>query len=218
MNKQISVLLVDDHALVRDTLTQWLNSMAGIRVIAAAATADQGVAEARRHRPDVVVMDIDMPGLVAFDAVRALLASSPATRVLFLSAFSNDRFIEQALAAGAAGFVTKGQPAESVVRAIQQVASGEPCFSPDIEARIVIDTNGPRLIAAGHTRVSTLTDRELEVLRYLARGMSKKEMAGTMHVSVATVNNHSANLMRKLNIHDRVELDRFAIREGLAEP
>jgi DNA-binding NarL/FixJ family response regulator len=218
VKRTISVLLVDDHALVRDTLTQWLNSAPDISVAGAAATADQAVSIALRLRPDVVVMDIDMPGLVAFDAAKTILASLPETRVLFLSAFSNDRYIEQALAAGAAGFVTKGQPAESVARAIQRVASGDLHFSPDIQARIVIDPDGPRLAATAHTRASTLTDRELEVLHYLASGMSKKEMARAMHVSVGTVNNHAANIMRKLDIHDRVELARFAIREGLAEP
>lgn len=213
----ISVLLVDDHALVRDALAQWLNAAGGIHVIGVAATAEQAIVEAQRLKPDVVAMDIDMPGLAAFDAARTILASSAHTRVLFLSAFSNDRYVEQALAAGAAGFVTKGQPAALVARAIRDVAAGELYFSPDIQARIVIGTDGPRL-AAAETRASALTNREIEVLRYLATGISKKEIAQLMHVSVATVNNHTANLMQKLNIHDRVELARFAIREGLVEP
>jgi DNA-binding NarL/FixJ family response regulator len=105
-----------------------------------------------------------------------------------------------------------------VVKAVRTVAAGGVYFSPEVQARIVVDSNGARLAAAGTTRASTLTARELEVLRYIARGLSKKDIAGIMHLSVKTVDNHSTSLMTKLNIHDRVELARYAIREGLAEP
>ncbi len=215
--KPISVLLVDDHALVRESLGQWLRAEDGITVVASVGSADEAIQEALRFKPDVVLMDIDMPGLLCFDAAQVIRTRCPSTRVVFLSAFFSDRYIEDALAAGASGYLTKGVPPEQVVKAVRDVAQGGVCFSPEVQQRLVIDSGGVKLGTASKTRVSTLTPRELEVLRYLARGLSKKEIANTMHLSVKTVDNHSASLMSKLDIHDRVELARFAIREGLAE-
>jgi DNA-binding NarL/FixJ family response regulator len=219
MNKPISVLLVDDHALVRETLATWLRAAGDFEVVADVGSADEAVAEAIRHRPDVVVTDIDMPGLLVFDAIRTIKARSPRTRVLVLSAFWSDRYIEQALAVEAAGYVTKSEGPEVVARAIRLAAAGGTYFSPEVQSRIVVDSDGVRLgRPATTTRASTLTPRELEVLRYIAKGLSKRQIAEIMHLSVKTVDNHSTSLMHRLNIHDRVELTRYAIREGLAEP
>jgi DNA-binding NarL/FixJ family response regulator len=215
--KTISVLLVDDHALVRDSLANWLRAEEGINVVGEVGTADEAIAMAIQHQPDIVLMDIDMPGLLSFEAARIIRTRSEKTRILFLSAFSSDRYIEDALAAEAAGYITKTQPPEAVVKGVRAIAAGGVYFSPEIQRRIVVDSGGAKLAREGKTRVSVLTPRELEVLRYLARGLSKKQIAGTMHLSVKTVDNHSASLMSKLDIHDRVELARFAIREGLAE-
>ena len=121
------------------------------------------------------------------------------------------------MAVKAWGYVTKSQPEDTVLDAIRNVASGVAYFSPEVQGRIVVDNSGPRFARPVVSRASTLTQRELEVLRYLARGMSKKEIAQTVHISVNTVNRHTSSLMNKLNIHDRVELARFAIREGLAD-
>lgn len=215
--KPISVLLVDDHAMVRETLATWLRGEEGLSVVASVATADEAISEVVRARPDVVLMDIDMPGLLCFDAAQVIQARSPQTRIIFLSAFYSDRYIEDALSAGASGYLTKGEAPQAVARAIREVAAGGVAFSPEVQSRLIIDGSGVRLGREGKTRVSLLTPRELEVLRYLARGLSKKEIANIMHLSVKTVDNHSASLMSKLDIHDRVELARFAIREGLAE-
>lgn len=217
MSDGISVLLVDDHALVRDALGSWLRGEEGIRVVGEVGSADEAVAMAVQHHPDIVLMDIDMPGLLAFEAARLIRSRSERSRIVFLSAFTSDRYIEDALKAEAAGYISKNQPPDTVVKAIRQVAAGGVYFSPEVQRRIVIESGGARLAKEGKTRVSTLTQREMEVLRYLARGLSKKEIAATMHLSVKTVDNHSASLMGKLDIHDRVELARFAIREGLAE-
>lgn len=217
MKKPITVLLADDHTLVRETLGKWLRSAGDIEVVAEVGSADEAVAEAIRHRPDVLLLDIDMPGLLCFDAARTIRARSPGTRILFLSAFFHDRYIEEALAVEASGYITKGEPPETVVRAIRTASSGGAYFSPEVQARIVIDSRGARLAPEGHTRASTLTPREIEVLRYIARGLPKREIAEIMHLSVKTIDNHSTSLMAKLDIHDRVELARFAIREGLVE-
>jgi DNA-binding NarL/FixJ family response regulator len=217
MNKTISVLLADDHALVRDALANWLRESGDVQVVGEVGSADEALAVAVREKPDIVLMDIDMPGLLAFDAVRTIRARSPKTRIIVLSGFFHDRYIEEALASEASGYITKGETTETVLRAIRTVAAGGAYFSPQVQARIVVDSHGARLSEASKTRASTLTPRELEVLRYIARGLSKKDIAAIMHLSVKTVDNHSTSLMSKLNIHDRVELARYAIREGLAE-
>lgn len=218
MHERIRVLLVDDHSLVRSTLSSWLRSEAGVEVVGSVASADEAITEAIRQKPDVILMDIDMPGLLCFDAARVIKARCPNSKILFLSAFTNDRYIDDALAVEAAGYLTKGEPPETVIHAIREVSSGKVYFSPDVESRITIDSVGARLAREPRTRVQTLTPREIEVLRYVARGMTKKQIAATMHLSVKTVDNHSGSLMTKLDIHDRVGLARFAIREGLAEP
>lgn len=218
MSRPITVLLVDDHALVRNTLSAWLRQTGRFEVVGTAADADTAVTEAIRLQPDVVVMDIDMPGLLAFDAARVIRSRTPGTRILFLSAYFHDRYIEEALNVEASGYIGKGQPPERVAEAIATVASGGVSFAPEVQSRIVIDQSGLHLAGTGRTRTSTLTPRELEVLRYVARGMAKKDIAKTMHLSVKTVDNHCTSLMTKLDIHDRVDLARFAIREGLAEP
>lgn len=218
MTRKTTVLLADDHPLVRSSLARMLADTPDIEVVAEVNDADQAVDMALRLRPQVVLMDIDMPGLHSFDAARTLRLRCPASHVVFLSAFTNDRYIEEALAVEARGYLTKGETPETVIRAIRSVASGGTYFSPEIESRLVVDSNGVRLDGSTRTRSGTLTLREIEVLRYIARGMSKKEVAQTLHLSVKTVEKHCTNLMTKLDIHDRVELSRYAIREGLVEP
>ncbi|MFH1418383.1 MAG: response regulator transcription factor [Planctomycetota bacterium] len=217
MNSPISILVVDDHAMVRSMLQDRLDSEPDVEVVGSASDAEQAITLAGEFKPDIVLMDIDMPGMLCFDAAKALNRSSPPPRIIFLSAFFHDRYIEQALQVGAWGYVTKNQPDEALLTAIRNVASGIAYFSPEVQARIVVDDRGPRLAHSTRSRATTLTQRELEVLRYLARGMSKKEVAQTIHISVNTVNRHTSSLMNKLDIHDRVDLSRFAIREGLAE-
>ncbi|MCH8147782.1 MAG: response regulator transcription factor [Planctomycetes bacterium] len=217
MNKPISILLVDDHTLMRRMLGDRLASEPDMQVVATADNADTAVAEAIRHRPDIVLMDIDMTGLSCFQVARTMHRQYPETCIIYLSAFFNDCYIEQALAVGAAGYLTKSEPPEAVMSAIRAVAAGGSYFSPEVQSRIVVDSHGTRLMEPNRSRASTLSNRELEVLRYLANGMSKKEVAQTMHISVKTVERHCCNLMEKLDIHDRVELTRFAIREGFAQ-
>jgi two-component system response regulator NreC len=214
---KISLLLVDDHALVREMLSARLNAEPDMVVVGTAADADDAIGQAVRLRPDIVVMDVDMPGVLCFEAARVIQERCAGTRILFLSAFFHDRYVEQALAAKAAGYVIKADPPERIVAAIRSVAGGASYFSEEVQERIVVSSEGTRLAARRQSRAATLTPRELEILRYIARGMAQKEVARTMHVSVPTVRTHTANLMKKLGIHDRVELTRFAIREGLAE-
>ena len=168
-----------------------------------------------------MVLDVNMPERCVFEAASDIVRRSPRTRVVFVSAFSPDRFIERALQVPASGYVTKSDSLEAVMRAVHAAVDGETFYSDDILARLVVGERGVRTRVAAPVesrRGASLTPREVEVLRYVARGLSKKEVASIMNISVHTVNRHTTGLMGKLAIHDRVELARYAFREGLAEP
>ncbi|RJP37030.1 MAG: DNA-binding response regulator [Phycisphaerales bacterium] len=215
--KPISVLIIDDHALVRTALAHRLEQEPDIHVAAVASTADELERLVEAHQPTIVLLDIDMPGLDCFDAARGVSSKFPDVHVVFLSAFCHDSYIENALAAKAKGYLTKRESPEALIEALREVAGGGACYSEEVRARIVVDSRGTKLAPVSKSRISLLTTRETEILRYVAKGMSKKEIAGVTGLSVKTVDRHCANLMGKLDIHDRVELARFAIREGLAE-
>ncbi len=217
MRDIVRILLVDDHALLRDSFERVLGGIPGFQVVGTADNADDAIGAVMQCDPDIVLMDIDMPGMICFDAAQRIGDMRPETRVVFLSAFHHDYYIEQALKVNARGYVVKSETPEKVVEAIERVAGGGVFYSQEVLNRIVADTRGVRLGDAHRTRVSTLSNREMEVLRYIARGLAKKQIAGTMHVAVKTVDGHVTRLMSKLDIHDRVELARFAIRERLVE-
>lgn len=211
----IRVLLVDDHAVFRESLAVRLSAEPDLAVVGEAAGAEAAIEQARTCEPDIVLMDIDMAGLSPFAAAGKILAGRSRTRVVFLSAFSHDVYIEQAIRARAWGYLTKSEPFATVCRAIRDVARGWVHFSPEIKDRIVNSPEGPRLAARATTRLSQLSARETEVLRLLAEGMSARRIAETLQISTKTVDNHKSHLMAKLGIHDRVELARYAYREGL---
>lgn len=218
MSSTCKVLLVDDHAMFNEALGEHLARDPRFNVVGTVGNAEAAIEKALVCNPDVIVMDIDMPGLISFEAARTIDSLVSDARIIFLSAFTHDRYIEQALAVKARGYVTKGEKLERIVEAIRAVANGGTFFSKEVRERLTVESNGVRLAQKTFgTRVSELSDREVQVLRYIATGMSKKEIAKVMHISVKTVENHSTNLMGKLNIHDRVKLARFAIREGVAE-
>jgi DNA-binding NarL/FixJ family response regulator len=219
MPSDIKVLIADDHALLLEAVGERLSQEPDLTVVSRVYNADDAVVMAARHQPDVVLLDIDLPGKASFDAARQIKADRPETHVVYLSAFSNDRYIEDALRSGCSGYLTKDEPMETVIQAIRSAVDNGAYYSPRIRERLVVDPEkGLTLDIDGVTKASTLTPRELEVLRYLAQGMSKKQIAGKVHRSVSTIDKHVENLMRKLEIHDRVELARYAIREGLIEP
>ncbi len=218
MNDLIRVVLADDHTLVRQSLSRLLNEHADMQVTADVGSADEAVEACLRpgSTVDVVLLDIDMPGIAAFDAARTIIARCPGAKVIFLSAFTHERYIQAALACGAMGYLCKTEPPEKVIKAIRSVAAGQSYFSPEVQSRLVVDSSGVHLEVK--PTMQNLTPRELEVLTYIAKGLSKKEIANLMHLSVKTVENHTANVMGRLDIHDRVQLTRLAIREGLIEP
>jgi DNA-binding NarL/FixJ family response regulator len=219
----ITILIVDDHALLRDGLCAQISVEPGMAVVDTCGDADTAISLVAKHKPNIVLMDIDLPGLSCFAACGQMAAQSEDTRVIFLSAYHHDRYIDQALEVNAWGYVTKGESISIVLEAIRSVSGGRVHFSDDVKSRIVAEGKGFRLSSpssspssSSRSRVSTLSPRELEVLRYLAKGLSVKEVAKIMHISAKTVDNHKTHIMQKLDIHDRVELARFAFREGIA--
>ncbi len=216
--EDIRIMLVDDHALVRLALGEWLAREAGLAMVGSSGTADVAITMAMECRPDVIVMGTEMPGMICFDAGQMITALCPGVHMIYLSATVSDWLVDQALQAGASGHLTKSDPPEALIRAIRVVFSDGVYFSKRIRSRIADSDHGRGVGRGSRSRAGMLTHRELQVLEYVARAFSKKQIASTLSISVKTVDRHSCNLMRKLDIHDRVELTRFAIREGLVNP
>lgn len=210
-----TVLIADDHELLRDMLARRLNEEPDLEVVAAVGDASAALREALERQPDLLLLDIDMPGVSVFDAVRKIRERLPATRVMFLSAYVQDGFIAQALDVQASGYLTKGHKPEELVGCIRRVLGGRTCYCREVEGRLELGAAAVALAQRPRSRLELLTARERLVLAYLARGLSKKEIARLDGVSVKTVDHHCQHIMEKLDLHDRVELTRYAIREGL---
>ena len=215
---QTRVLIVDDHKLYREGLHLQLESEADFLVVGEAADAEEGLSQALRHKPDIVLMDIDMPGVSCFDTIRRIQEQLPGTKAIILSGYTSDEQISQAIQARAWGYAVKEEGFEEVREAINSVMAGKLHYARDVLDRIQ-STNGQlRLGERAETRLETLTPRERELLVLLGQGYSLKEAGQALHVSYKTVDKHKVNLMKKLNIHDRVQLARFAIREKVVQP
>ncbi len=210
------VLLIDDHQLVRASLARRLEDEPDLVVPHTAPDANAGLELAAQHDFDIVVMDIDMPGISCFDAARQLNKSDAGTQIVFLSAFWNDAFIEQATAVGAAGMLSKSDAPELLVDAIRHIVDGGVYLSEEIRGRLRVHASRPDQPVTGETRLGMLTQREREVLRAVGMGDSRKRIAADMGISDNTVAVHTNRIMRKLDIHDRVGLARFAIKVGIA--
>ncbi len=216
--KKITILLAEDHAIVRQGLRTLLESEGHFEVVGQAQTGREAIVLAAKLRPDVILMDIAMPELNGLEATRQILAAHPAAKVLMLSAHSDDEYVERATAVGAVGFLEKQTSAEILAQAIQEVAKGKTFISPIIAKRIAdgkkraFDRDG--LVKSNAAR---LTSRETEVLQLVAEGRANKQVADTLGISIKTVEKHRQHLMDKLNIHETAGLTRYAIAQGIIE-
>ena len=209
----IRVVLVDDHAILRSGLRKVLEAEADIEVVGEAESAERAVFEALSTKPDVVVMDVVMPGMSGIDGTPAVLQAAPGSKVLVLSMQDDPRYVREAFAVGAAGYVLKEAADTEVVGAIRAVAAGERYVHPALGARLVAADAEERKRADA----DPLSEREREVLRLLALGHTNQEIAKMLYISVRTAETHRAHIMQKLRLSSRAELVRYALENGLIE-
>ena len=216
--KPITVLLAEDHSIVREGLRTLLEAEADIEVVGEAASGRQAVELAAKLHPAVVVMDIAMPLLNGLEATRQILKVAPATRVLILSAHSDDAYVEQVIALGAAGYLIKQTAANVLPKAIREIQKGNHFFSPAISRRLdQRNRKSPDREGLLRKKSTGLTSREMEVLQLIAEGNANKQTASELGIGIKTVEKHREHLMEKLDIHDTAGLTRYAIGAGIIE-
>jgi DNA-binding NarL/FixJ family response regulator len=214
--KVVRVVVADDHAIFREGLRALFEGIPELEWAGEAADGREAVRLAGKAAPDLVIMDVTMPGLNGVDATRQILARQPRTRVLALSVHTERRFVLDMLRAGASGYVSKENAFEELSRAIKVVIRGETYLSPEVSGPVVDELLNGITRGAGPDRgFSRLTSREREVLQRLAEGHTTKEIAAELHISPKTVETHRQRLMKKLDAHGLAELVRIAVREGL---
>jgi DNA-binding NarL/FixJ family response regulator len=214
--KPITVLLAEDHAILREGLRKLLEADEAFEVIGEAENGRKAVEMTRKLRPAVVVMDIAMPLLNGLEATRQILEAAPGTKVLILSAHSDDAYIERVNAVGAAGYLIKQTSSHILARAIREVFKGKIFFDPSIAKRL----KAQKPEAHGRSakkHIPHLSSREVEVLQLIAEGRANKQIAGELGISIKTVEKHRQSVMDKLRIHDTAGLTRYAIGAGIIE-
>jgi DNA-binding NarL/FixJ family response regulator len=210
----VKLLIADDHGIVRGGLRALLDRQPDMEVVAEAADGAAALVQALACRPDVAILDVGMPKLTGLQVARELRAQAPEMKVLILSMHDDERYLFEALKAGASGYVLKSEAGDDLVDAVRAVARGESFLTNAAERSLIRawmadDATGP---------VEPLTPREQEVLKLIAEAHTNKEIGEILHLSAKTVESHRGNLLRKLGMRDRVELVRYAIRRGLIEP
>jgi DNA-binding NarL/FixJ family response regulator len=213
--KYITVLLAEDHMVVREGLRKMLELEGDFKIVGEAQDGRQAVARTKKFQPDVVLIDIAMPLLNGLEATRQIMKAVPATKILILSAHSDEAYVTNATESGAVGFLLKQTSAHDVCRAIREVYKGKMFFSSSISKRLH-KTNSV-LNRSLKPRDSRLTSREVEVLQLIAEGKANKETASELGISVKTIEKHREHLMEKLGIHDTAGLTRYAISTGVIE-
>jgi two-component system, NarL family, response regulator NreC len=211
----IKCLLVDDHTLFREGLRRVLESEPDIQVVGEAGDAASALEVIAQMKPDVVLMDIGMPGMSSFEAARMVDKNHPGTRLIFLTMYEDEEYLLQCLDVGAAGYILKDAPAPKLIGAVREVYQGRKYLSPRVLEKLVSVTRSPG--SYGMPRSSMLTPREREVVKMIAEGNSVKAIAGVLGLSIKTVEAHKFNLMRKLNIHNKAQLVTYAIQKKIVK-
>jgi DNA-binding NarL/FixJ family response regulator len=216
--KTITVLLAEDHMIVREGFRMMLGLDADLQVVGEAQDGRQAVTMALKLRPDVVLMDIAMPRLNGLEATRQILKAQPEIKILILSAYNDDAYVQDAINSGAMGFLLKQTSGCEVCEAIREVHMGRRFFSAPISRRLDRLNSQPQERASNFRKTAVLlTSRETEVLQLIAEGKANKETAAELNISIKTVEKHRGNLMAKLDIHDTAGLTRYAIAVGIIE-
>ncbi|HZS49480.1 MAG TPA: response regulator transcription factor [Bryobacterales bacterium] len=212
---KIRILLTDDHTLFRQGIKTLLSAEADLDIVGEAANGTEAVEKVSELRPDLVLMDIGMPGLSSFEATRQIKKVRPDTKVLFLTMYDDEDYLVQCMEVGASGYVLKDSPAQQLLAAIRDVYRGGSYLSPRMLSQLVDDFRSRIKSAHRQPRFATLTTREKEILKFLAEGESVKEIASGLNLSVKTVEAHKFNLMRKLDIHNKAHLVQYAIQKKI---
>lgn len=214
MNRPVRIFLVEDHGLVRAGIRALLEKIEGVEIAGDAAEGREALERIDRHRPDIVLMDISMPGLNGLQAAEQMLQRHPQLRIVFLSMHTEGEYVLAALRAGASGYLIKDSCLQELELAIRSVVRGEVFISPAVSKHVVDGIRNPNALPA--SPLERLTLRQKEILQLIAEGMTTKEIAVRLNVSVKTVDTHRTQLMERLDIHDVAGLVRFAIANGLA--
>ena len=210
---KINILLVDDHSVVRMGFKMLIENESDMAVISEAESGEQGITAFKEHKPNVIIMDITMPGMGGLDAIERIIAFDKKAKILVLSAHEDSVHPKRALSAGALGYLTKRSAAEELIKAIRSVNSGKKYLEPNIAQQMAITQ-----LSGENNPVEVLSDREFEVFIALAKGKSTNEIADTMCLSPRTVGTHLYNIKQKLNANNSAEIALIAIRCGLMEP
>jgi NarL family two-component system response regulator LiaR len=210
MPDPIRVLIADDHPVVRNGLRGFLETYADINVVGEAQNGRQAVALAREHVPDVILMDLLMPEMDGVEAISQIVLFSPATRIIVLTSYTEDEFLFPAMHAGASGYLLKDVEPEELVSALRAAVRGHATLHPSVAARLVRGAEHP-----ADDLLADLSERELEVLRLIARGMSNKEIAETLTIAEGTVKSHVSNILSKLHLAHRTQAALYALKRKL---
>ncbi len=213
MSELTTVLLVDDHALVRQGVRAFLETQSDIVVVAEADSGEEAVRLAAEHAPDVALVDLIMPGMDGVEATRRLKARSPRTNVVVLTSYHDDEHVFPAIQAGALSYILKEVGPNELADAVRKAASGEAVLHPRVAARVVRELHGARRDEPNVFH--DLSERELEVLKLIAEGLSNAEISGRLFISEKTTKNHVSNILGKLHLHDRTQAAVYAWRQGV---
>jgi len=213
----IRVVITDDHALFRQGIKTLISAEPDMEVVGEASNGSDAVTKAAETRPDVVLMDIGMPGLSGFEASRQIRKNRPETKILFLTMYDDEDYLVECMEVGACGYVLKDSQSAHLLSAIRDVNRGGSYLSPRMLSQLVDDFRSRIKSAHRLPRFATLTTREKEVLKVLAEGNSVKDIAGNLSLSVKTVEAHKFNLMRKLDIHNKAQLVQYAIQKKIIQ-
>jgi len=212
---KIRILLTDDHTLFRQGIRTLLSAESDLEIVGEAANGAEAVEKVTELRPDLVLMDIGMPGLSSFEATRQIKKIRPDAKILFLTMYDDEDYLVQCMEVGASGYVLKDSPAQQLLAAIRDVYRGGSYLSPRMLSQLVDDFRSRIKSAHRQPRFATLTAREKEILKLLAEGQSVKEIASGLNLSVKTIEAHKFNLMRKLDIHNKAHLVQYAIQKKI---
>jgi NarL family two-component system response regulator LiaR len=214
MKKPVRILIVEDHTLVRKGIRALLESKHEAYVIDEAASAEEAVHMARSLRPDVILMDLVLPGADGVSAIRQIRSEIPDARILVLTSFGQEERIFSAIKAGALGYLLKDTSPQQLLDAIRSVRRGEPSLSPKVALKVIREIESPTDAASSDT---SLTDREVEVLELVAQGLSNQQIADSLGISQRTVGTHVSNILAKLHLANRTQAALYALREGFAD-